>query len=84
MAADNSPEHLVQTCAAYQRDVALIHLDTPPGDTREARLAEAMAQREEAYTTATLEALQRQLAEAPASHQETLTRLRAWALGPAG
>ena len=80
MAVDNSPERLVQTCAAYQREVALIHLDTPPGDTREARLAEAMAHRREAYTTATLEALQRQLAEAPASHQETLTRLRAWVL----
>src|SRR5215471_1722133 len=80
MAVDNLPEHLVQTCAAYQRDIALIYLDTPSGDTREARLAEAMAHRGEAYTPATLEALQRCITEAPASHQETLTRLRAWAL----
>ena len=80
MAVHNIPEHLVQAGAAYQRDVALIHLDTPPGDTRDARLAEAMAHRGEAYTTATLEALQSQLTAAPASHQGTLTRLRAWAL----
>jgi len=80
MAVHNIPEQLVQAGAAYQRDGALIHLDTPPGDTRDARLAEAMAHRGEAYTTATLEALQSQLTAAPASHQGTLTRLRAWAL----
>jgi len=80
MAVENLPERLVQTGAAYQREVALIHLDTPPGDTREARLAEAIAHRGEAYTTTTLEALQSQLTAAPASHQETLTRLRAWTL----
>jgi len=80
MAVDNLPERLVQIGAAYQRDVALIHLDTPPGDTREARLAEAMAQRGEAYAPATIEALQSQLTEVPASHQKTLIHLRAWAL----
>ena len=80
MAVENLPEYLVQTGAAYQRDVASIHLDTPPGDTREARLAEAMAQRGEAYTTTTIEALQSQLTAAPASHQETLKRRHAWAL----
>src|SRR5262245_530814 len=80
MAVHNLPEHLVQTCAAYQRDIALICLDTPPGDRRDARLAEAMAHWGEAYTPATLEALQSQLTAVPASYQETLTRLRAWAL----
>ena len=59
MAVDNVPEHLLQACVAYQRKVALIHLDTPPGDAREARLAEAMAQGAEAYTFAAIEALQR-------------------------
>jgi len=54
MAIDNLPEHLLQTCVAYQRHVALIDLDTPPGETREARLAEAMAQGAEVCTTATL------------------------------
>src|SRR5215475_1515752 len=80
MAVHNLPEHLVQTCTAYQRDVALIYLDTPPGDTREARLAEAMAHWGEAYTPATLEALQSQLTAAPASQQAPLTRLQAWVL----
>src|SRR5262249_11279719 len=80
MAVDNLPEHLVQTCAAYQRDIALIYLDTPLGDAREARLAEAMAHRGEAYTLATLEALQSQLTVASTSSQVTLSRLRAWAL----
>src|SRR5262245_33637618 len=80
MAVHNLPEHLVQTCAAYQRDIALICLDTPSGDRPDARLAEAMAHWGEAYTPATLEALQSHLTAAPASYQGTLTRLRAWAL----
>ena len=29
MAVDNVLEHLLQTCVAYQRKVALIHLDVP-------------------------------------------------------
>jgi len=80
MAVNNLPEHLLQTCVAYQRNVASIYLDTPPGETREARLAEAMAQGAEVCTSATLEALQSLRTEAPASHQEPLRRLRAWAL----
>ena len=72
MAVDNLPEHLLQTCVAYQRHVALIHLDTPPGDTREARLAEAMAHGAEVCTPAAIEALQRLRTEAPASQQEAL------------
>ena len=58
MAVNNLPEHLIETCAAYQRDMALIHLDTPPGDTREARLAEATAAR----LAAEQQALDRKLA----------------------
>src|SRR6266571_669353 len=80
MAVDNLPEHLLQTCVAYQRNVALIYLDTPPGETREVRLAEAMAQGAEVCTTAMLEALQSLRTEAPASHQAPLQRLRTWAL----
>ena len=76
----NVPEHLLQTCVAYQHEVALIHRDIPPGDTRETRLAEAMAHGAAVCTSATLEALQRLRTEAPASHQESLQRLRAWAL----
>jgi hypothetical protein len=76
----NVPEHLLQTCVAYQHEVAVIHRDIPPGDTRETRLAEAMAHGAAVCTSATLEALQRLRTEAPASHQESLQRLRAWAL----
>src|SRR4029453_1752690 len=76
----NVPEHLLQTCGAYQHEVALIHRDNPPGDTRETRLAEAMAHGAAVCTSATLEALQRLRTDAPAPHQECLQRLRAWAL----
>ena len=80
MAVDNVPEHFLQACVAYQRKVALIHLDTPPGDAREARLAEAMTQGAEAYTFAAIEALQRRRAAAPAAQQEALQRLLGWTL----
>ena len=80
MAVDNIPEHLLQISMAYQRNVALMHLDTPPGDTREARLAEAMAQGAEACTPAAIEALRLLRTEAPASQQEALQRLQRWTL----
>src|SRR5262249_49851112 len=80
MAVDNLFEHLLQTCAAYQRDVALMHLDIPPGEAREGRLAEAMAHGAEACTPAAIEALQRLRTEAPASQQEAVQRLHGWAL----
>jgi hypothetical protein len=80
MAADNLPEHLLQTCAAYQRQVALIHLDTPPGEAREARLAEAMTPVAEVCTPATLEVLRRLRTEVPAAQREACQRLYAWAL----
>src|SRR5712691_9972794 len=80
MAVDNLVEHLLQTCVTYQRDVALIHLDVPPGDAREAGLAEAMAQGAEACTPAAIETLQRLRTEAPASQQEALQRLQGWTL----
>src|SRR5438132_4462599 len=80
MAVDNLREHLLQTCVAYQHNVALIHLDTPPGDAREARLAEAIAQGADAYTSAAIAALQRLCTEAPASQQEAVQRLQGWTL----
>jgi hypothetical protein len=80
MAVDNLLEHLLQTCVAYQREVALLHLDVPPGDAREARLAEAMAHGADACTPAALEALQRLRLEVPASQQEALQRLQGWTL----
>jgi len=81
MAVDDLLEHLLQACVTYQCDVALTHLDVPPGDAREARLAEAMAHGAEACSPATIEALQRLRTEAPASQQEALQRLQSWMLG---
>ncbi len=80
MAVDNLLEHLLQACIAYQRDVALIHLDVPPGDAREARLAEAMTHGAAACTPAAIEMLQRLRTEAPASQQEAVQRLQSWTL----
>ncbi|HEY5868159.1 MAG TPA: hypothetical protein VI542_21795 [Candidatus Tectomicrobia bacterium] len=80
MAVDNLPERLLQTCVAYQRQVAMIHLDTPLGDTREARLAEAMVPVAEVCTPTTIEMLQRLRTEIPAAQQEAYQRLYAWAL----
>lgn len=80
MVVDNLPAHLLQTCVAYQRDVALIHLDVPPGDAREARLAEAMAHGAEACTPAAIEALKRLCTAASGAQQEALQRLQGWTL----
>jgi len=80
MAVDNPLEHFLQTCAAYKRAVALIHLDVAPGEAREAHLAEAMAHGAEACTPAAIELLQRLGTEAPASQQEVLQRLQGWSL----
>jgi hypothetical protein len=77
---DNVPAHLLQTCVAYQHEVAVIQRDIPPGEAQEMRLAEAMAHGAAVCTPATLETLQRLWTDAPASHQESLQRLRAWAL----
>src|SRR5215831_6598319 len=80
MAVDNLLEQLLQTCVAYQREVALMHLDVPPGDAREARLAEAMAHSAAACTPAAMEALQRLRMEALASQQGALQRVQGWTL----
>src|SRR5262245_59532628 len=80
MAVDNLLEHVLRTCIAYQHEVALIHLDVPPGDAREARLAEAMAHGAEACTPTAIETLQRLRTEAPASQQEAGQRLQSWKL----
>jgi hypothetical protein len=65
---------------AYQRDVALMHLDVPPGDAREAGLAEAMAQGAKACTPTAIETLRLLRTQAPASQQEALQRLQGWTL----
>src|SRR5688572_761234 len=80
MAVDNLPERLLQTCVAYRRQFAMIHLDTPLGDTREARLAEAMVPVADVCTPTTIEMLQRLRTEIPAAQQGAYQRLYAWAL----
>ncbi|MGE3538218.1 MAG: hypothetical protein AB7N91_12405 [Candidatus Tectimicrobiota bacterium] len=75
---DDPVPHLVQTCAAYQREVALADLDTPPGPAREVRLAEALAHAQEGYGAVTGESLQT-LAASEAAPGD-LQRLRAWML----
>src|SRR5215831_5931408 len=80
MAVYNLFEHLIQTCVSYQHDVSLMHLDIPPGEAREGRLADAMAHGAEACTPAAIETLQRLRTEAPASQQEAVQRLHGWAL----
>jgi hypothetical protein len=77
--ADNPlTERLFQHCLAYQRAAALLALDTPPGEEREARVAEALAQAHATLTPATREALRSLYSAAPASEQASLKRLWAW------
>lgn len=76
--ADDFPAHLVQTCTAYQREIALAYLDTPSGETREVRLAEAMAHAHEGYDATAAAAPQP--AESSTLPQDSLQRLQAWGL----
>ncbi len=80
MSADNGVEQWREACTVYHRDVALAHLDAPPGAGREARLAQAIARCAEVCSAPALAVLQSVIDTAPASQQETLHRLRAWGL----
>ena len=81
MASSDSPQQLLDACETYHRDVALAHLDTPPGTLRDARVAEAAAQTEPACTIPALQASAQQSANAPAGQQSAMRRLNAWGLG---
>ena len=81
MASTDSPEQLLDACQTYHRNVALAHLDTPPGGARDARLAEAMAQTASACTIPALRSFASLNASAPAAQQSPLRRLNAWGLG---
>ena len=70
MADAHLSERLLQSCLAYQREIALLTLDMPPGEAREARLADVLTQTSAAHTPATLDTLD----------HEVLQRLRAWVL----
>ena len=71
-------DRFVQAGASYQRDVAVAHLDVPPGEGRVARLADALQRSAEVCTVNELHALQHAMAEAPAASQAALQRLLAW------
>lgn len=78
--ADLTPtERLFQECLAYQRAVALLTLETPPGEGRETRAAEALIQASSTVTPAALEALQHDATATTAAPSGVTGRLLAWA-----
>lgn len=81
MASPDSPEQLLDACKIYHHNVALAHLDVPPGATRDARLAEAMAQTEPACALPALRAFANLGANAPEPQRPAMQRLNAWGLG---
>lgn len=80
MAVNSIPEQFLAACAAYYRTTACASIDTPPGEQREAHLADALTQTAEIATIPSLTALQALLSEASASQQTALRRLYAWGL----
>ena len=81
MPSTDSSEQLLDACKTYHRTVALAHLDTPLGATRDARLAEAMARTESACTIPALQVFANLGANAPEAQRPVTRRLNAWALG---
>ena len=75
MASVDTPGQLLDACKAYHRNVALAHLDRPPGAARESRLAEARVQAQSACSISALKETAR--LGAGAGQQ----RLNAWGLG---
>ncbi len=80
MSPDSQPERLLAACTTYQREVALAALDTPPGEARAARIAEAVSQCAESCAAPEIAALQSVLDTAPAAQRSPLHLLRSWAL----
>ena len=81
MASTDSPDQLLDACKTYHHNVALAHLDTPPGAARDARLAEAMAQTESACSVPALQTFANLGANAPEAQRPAMRRLNAWGLG---
>jgi hypothetical protein len=71
-------ERLLQTCTTYQREAALAHIDTLPGETRTSRLADAVRHAAEVWSSSELQMLETHITEAPAASQPVLRRLQAW------
>jgi hypothetical protein len=81
MASSDRPAQLLDACRTYHRNVALAHLDTPPGAARDARLAEALALAEPACTIPALQAIANLGANLPEAQRAAMRRLNAWGLG---
>ena len=81
MDSGDTPGELLDACESYHRDVALAHLDTPPGPARNARLAEAMDQCGAACALPALQQSAAPGAAAPEGEGRARQRLKAWGLG---
>ena len=81
MASSDTPIQLLDACEVYHRNVALAHLDTPPGSERDARLAEAIIQTQSACSLTALRESASLGARATEAQQPALQRLNAWGLG---
>ena len=81
MASSETPTQLLDACEAYHRNIALAHLDTPPGSARDARLAEAIIQTQSACSLSSLQESANLGARAAEAQRPALQRLNAWGLG---
>ncbi|MCZ6874482.1 MAG: hypothetical protein O7G88_13300 [bacterium] len=71
-------ERFVQTCTTYQCETALAYINTPPGETRTAGLADAVRHAVEVCSISELQMLETHIAEASVASQPVLRRLQAW------
>ena len=78
MPMDDPLEQWLEACAAYQREVALAHLDTPLGEARERSLSEALERAIDVWPASELADLGTLIEETPAEQQDPLRRVRAW------
>ena len=75
----NEPlEQWLEACAAYQREVALAHLDTPLGEARERSLSETLERAIDVWPASELADLRSLIEATPAEQQDPLRRVRAW------
>ena len=81
MASSDSSRQLLDVCRIYHRNIALAHLDTPPGAVRNARLAEAVDQTQFACSLTALQESASLYARVAETERPALERLNAWGLG---
>lgn len=81
MLTDDTLEHWLNVCGTYTRDVTLAHLDAPLGETRQARLGEALTRALESCSIPALTELQSQVEATPVEQRDAAQRVYAWAVG---